>query len=140
MPELPTGPLVCVAWLNALGIAPAATNLPSTAGGFFTVETVGGDIDIDTGQRNPVFDVSGWWYTPNASTPPYGKAASLIERMLERCFIFEQVAVTPTPGSYYSARVSGPHPVSEVRLIREPDTSRAHFSVDLALSWVPIIP
>ena len=148
MAERITTPLVVIGWLTSLDIAPAASNTPQdtstwAATGFLTVDTVGGSVDADTGQRNPVVGIGGWWVKPNASTPPWGKAANLLERVVEAVVDFHAdgyaVEVQAPSGNFVHAKILSMWlPGSEPLRIYEPDTARAHYSIDVALSWVPV--
>lgn len=151
MPLLPTTEGVAVAWLRTLPEIPAgvATTLPATREGqvptwaehgFITISVVGGTVR-DTNLRMPVVSVDAWAVAPNSDRPPWGKANGLTELVRDACYREDRfpVQVVPSPGDYLPALVQSASLVtSESRRVPDPDTSRAHYVLDVALYWTVV--
>lgn len=141
----PTSPLVAVAWLQRLGL-PAATARPAdaatwSAAGFVVASVVGGAGAADlTGQRRPIVSLDAWAVSLNSSKPPRNQAANLLETIRATVDDFAPVVVTPGPaGLYRDALVQDAWLVtSEPREIPDPDTSYAHFTMDVGIAWVAL--
>lgn len=143
---LPTAPKVAEAWLRSLPslAAGVSTTLPTdvttwATNGFVVVDVVGNAAgDVDTEMRETVLALHAWAVTPNASTPPWGKANQILEIVLTAMFDDTSfpVSVTLSPGTYDDAYVLTAWPLTEPTRIPEPDKSRAHFTMDIAIAWL----
>lgn len=144
MPLLPTNEGVAVAWLRGLpGVtAGVSTSLPRkleswAPTGFIVVSVVGG-VTRDTNLRSPVLSLDFWAAKVDSDSPPWGQAnqyAEYVRDMVYREDLFP-VPVVPAPGDYLPALVQGASLVSpDPRRIPDPDTSRAHYVLELSLHW-----
>lgn len=146
MAHAPTSPLVAVEWLRSLADLPAgvATSRPTDAAswastGFVVVSVVGsaGIRDLSQ-QRKPIVSVDSWGVSIGSSKPPRNQAAALLEIIRAATEDFQPVTVN-VGTSYDQALVTDAWmETPEAREIPDPDSSYAHFSVDLGLSWVRI--
>lgn len=147
MAHLPTNEGVCVAWLRSLPelAAGAATTLPKDPAswaehGFVTVAVVGGTAR-DTNLRSPVLSLDGWAVALDSDRPPWGKANSVLEVVRDAVYREDRfpVPVVPGPGDYLPALVQSASLVSpDPRRVPDPDTSRAHYVLELSLHWTVI--
>lgn len=146
MAHAPTSPLVAVAWLRSLVDLPAgvATSRPTDASswasnGFIVVSIVGSAGIRDLAyQRKPIVSVDAWAVSLNSSKPPRNQAAGLLEIIRASTEDFQPVTVNVGTG-YDQALVTDAWVESaEPREIPDPDSSYAHFTMDLGLAWVRI--
>jgi hypothetical protein len=155
MPKLPTGELVAVAYakavLTAAGKAtvPVVTTLPAvsdwvTTGALQVGSIVGaggsfrGGGGRDTNLRDMVVSYEGWAARPNSDKPPWGQANELLEILRADTFDgaegFYFLTLAPA-GVYEDVLCQSSKPLTEPRRIPDPDTSRAHYTMDLRLFW-----
>lgn len=144
MPLAPTSPLVAVAWLRSLADLPAgvATTRPTdtstwSATGFVVVSVVGsGGVRDLSQQRKPILSLDAWGVNPGSSKPPRNQASGLLEIVRAATENFQPVQVSAGTG-YDAALVTDAWmEAAEPREIPDPDSSYAHFTVDLGLAWV----
>ena len=143
-PYLPTSDLVAVAWLRGVAGLPAggvATSLPSDATrwadeGFVQAQTVTGLADVDVPQwRRPLVQVDCWANAGASDSPPWNKAARLVE--LIRAGTEGATGRTVDLGaSYRPARVLSVYLESEPRRIEDDPAGFARFTLDLHVDWV----
>lgn len=140
---------VAAAWLNAIpGLdAPVATTRPADPSswantGFVVVSVIGsaGDRDLSASRR-PILQVDAWAVSPGSSKPPRGMAGAIAERVRQATEDPAMVGITVVPRSgsvgYAPAVVADVWLESgEPREIPDPDSSYAHFSMDIGLTWV----
>lgn len=149
----PTSDVVLKAYLGALipelgGGARLATTLPEdrtvwAAAGFVTFGVVGGTPNSEVMQRRPVFGLQCWANAGDSPKPPWGKAASLAEAIVDlgerrdtgRLF----GAAQPTNGAPFD-----PFVVTHFRVLTEPrklidsGSAYARFVLDVELWWSPL--
>jgi hypothetical protein len=140
--------LVAVAWLlGAAGIqaGQVATTLPTDttgweANGFVLVPAVvGGSPQLHYALREPVVQVETWAANPNSGKPPWGKAASLFELLVDATYDESRMQRTLTlPAGYPQARVMTAHFLTEPRRLPADEASYARFQADLALHWITL--
>lgn len=149
MAKQPTGELVAVAFgKSVLSLAgkptvPVVTTLPAATvwatTGALQVEGIVGTVTRDTNLRDTVVSFGGWATKPNSDKPPWGQANELLEDI--RAAAFWDWADTALPldlepaGVYEPVLIQGVVPVTEPRRMPDPDTSRAHYTMDLRLMW-----
>lgn len=155
-PKHPSSTQVMVAWLRAIEALPAgvATTLPAVAewfeDGFVTVPaTPGGSPNIYIPERRPVMQVDCWAANRAAAGAdsvsrkvPLGKANELADIIVNATYT--EPGELPTqvlmPAGYKQVRIESVFPVSEPRRVPAPETSYAHFSVDIALHYIEQTP
>lgn len=145
MPNHATAEGVAVAWATALALPAVATTLPelsswpvfsgATVRGFVTTSVVGTQIGSGF-MRHTVLTFDTWAAVVNSDRPQWGAANELAERLwwetMDASFMGRRVQQHP---SYHPAYVHSVHGLQEPRRIPDPDTSRAHYTLDLALMW-----
>lgn len=142
----PNSELVGVAWLKAVtGLGDTvATDVPGdqstwSASGFTQVSAVGGSPGRTFPIAKAVLSLDFWATNPNSGRPPWGKAAQLAEHV--RAGVHDHGAVpriVALPATYNGARVVTAYLLTEPRRIRSDVADLAHYSADLALSWVEL--
>jgi len=149
MAKRPTGELVAVAFGKAvLAMAgkptvPVVTTLPAAtvwaATGALQVGGIVGTTTRDTDLRDMVVSWEGWATRPNSDKPPWGQANELLEDIRAAAFWDWADAALPLDlepaGVYEPVLVQGVVPVTDPRRMADPDTSRAHYTMDLRLIW-----
>lgn len=156
LPLRPNSELVAVAWIASLdNFTPqmVATTLPAdvTSGGqpaawvqtgFVTVAVVGGNSDPLLPVKRPVMQVDCWATVPGSSRPPWGQAAALAEAIRYGCWdrvrTPRPLTITANSVTYPSAVVQSAYFLTEPRRMYSDAADYAHYSVDLALSWVTV--
>jgi hypothetical protein len=145
--KLPTSELVAVAYakrvLALAGVtAPVVTTLPDVAGwattGALQVESIVGTTVRENGLRDVVISYGGWGARPGSDKPPWGQANGLLEYLVEsETWDWENaLRLELEPANTYEAvRVQGGQKQTEPRRVPDPDTSRAHFTMDFRLIW-----
>lgn len=147
-PRVPSTEAVVIAWLRGLqGLAAGvATTTPSdvstwAANGFVVVLSAGGS-GLDTALRAPVVSVDTWAIQPDSDHPPWGKAFSVAQDIIaavqDMSRTGQAVQVTPSPGDWVPVLVQDVSLLTEPRRIPDPDTSRAHTSMDLEVRWTAL--
>jgi hypothetical protein len=137
---------VAVAWVKALATeagSAVATTVPEaktwpligTSRAFLQVMGTGGGTVGDTPYHRDVVSVDSWATKDNSDRPPLGLASQLLLRVWGATFDPAHrglVVVGPDQVvSVDSVRPLGAHP----RRIPDQDTSRAHYSLDVEISW-----
>lgn len=150
MPKMPTGELVAVAYAKrALALAgltaPVVTTLPDVAGwkdtGAVQVDGIVGSTSRDNDLRDMVASFSGWGARPGSDKPPWGQANGLLEAVRAGAFVDlgTGMDLDLEPAGVYSPvllqGVSTQGVQAEPRRVPDPDTSRAHYVVELRLLW-----
>jgi hypothetical protein len=140
---------VAVAWLKSAlapfaGVAtslPALTSWPSLSGSvkaFVVVDGVVGGATGETRMRRPVISVSAWAALLDSDNPQWGAASEVQAR------IVDAVLSNHLPGQftwtgYAPARVSSTWLVSpEPRRVPDEDSGRAHYVLDIGMSWTEV--
>ena len=144
MPFQPSTEQVVVAWIKSIAGVPAnkvATTLPANtsaweADGFVQVTTVGGTPASHTPVRNPVVQVDCWACNVNTQSPPWGKASSLANLILEATYTDGVPQHVELPEAFYSARLLSAYPMTEPRRITGDIAQFARVSFDLSVFWV----
>ncbi|MEU1787113.1 hypothetical protein ABZ553_14810 [Streptomyces sparsogenes] len=139
--------LVAVAWLQgAAGVEPGqvATTLPKdvstwATNGFVQVPmAVGGSPQLHYALREPVVQVETFAVNPNSGRPPWGKAASLFELLVDATFDEARMQRTLTLPSDLQACVMTAHFLTEPRRMPNDDSSYARYAADLQLHWISL--
>lgn len=143
--SLPTSPLVAVAWLLSLPelLAGAGTTLPADAStwaahGYVVCQPVGDQGNIYVPMRHPIVSMDVWTVALDSGQAPVHQARQIAERIRAATFRDDRfpVTVTPAPGDYDPALIRTAYPLQgEPRLIPDPDGSRAHVQIDVAIMW-----
>lgn len=142
--KLPTGELVAVAygkWVLGLTV-PVVTNLPTVESwvttGALQIEGIVGTRTRENNIRDMIVSYGGWAARPGSDKPPYGQANGLLEDVRDTAYRdwSEAVPLALEPaGVYLPVLVQGARPETEPRRIPDPDTSRAHYTMDFRLIW-----
>jgi len=137
---------VAVAWVKALATeagSAVATTVPEaktwplvgTSRAFIQVLGTGGGTVGDTPYHRDVISIDSWATKDNSDRPPLGLAYQLLLRVWGAGFNGKGrglVEVAPDlVVSIDSVRPVNAHP----RRIPDQDTSRAHYSLDVEISW-----
>lgn len=147
--KIPTGELVAVAYAKAvlslagLQAVPVATTLPDAtewaATGAVQVSGVVGGTPHENPLRDMIIGYDGWAVRPNSGKPPWGQANSLLELIHESAFWDWADTALPLQlepaGVYDPVLVQGATPQTYPRRLADPDTSRAHYTMDFRLLW-----
>lgn len=146
MPNLPSAEAVAVAWvkrLNTVAGTAVATTVPvasswplvGTSRAFIQVLGTGGGTVGDTPYHRDIVSVDSWATKDNSDRPPLGLAMQLALKVWGAGFSSSnQGLVEVEPGvtvSVDSVRPISAHP----RRIPDQDQSRAHYSLDVEISW-----
>lgn len=146
----PNTPLVAQAWIATIpgfdaamvaGALPADNSSWSASGFVVASSTVGGLVDIDTGARQPVVQISCWSCSPGGGRPPLGLAYALAEAIVDACRDDALTAcrALTLPGACGQARVLTAYPVGPPpRRIPADPASYAHIVFDVAFHWIPL--
>lgn len=146
----PTGELVAVAYakriLTLAGFtAPVVTTLPDVSSwsstGAVQVDGIVGNVAKENNLRDMVVSFSGWGARPGSDKPPWGQANGLLEPIRDSAFLdwadALELELEPA-GTYAPVRVQSAVTLgvqSEPRRMPDPDTSRAHYVMELRLLW-----
>lgn len=151
MPKLPTAELVAVAYAKrALALAgltaPVVTTLPDVASwsatGAVQVDGIVGSTGRENDLRDAVVAFSGWGARPGSDKPPWGQANGLLEALRAGAFadLADGQEMELEPAGVYSPvllqAVTTQGVQGEPRRVPDPDTSRAHYVLELRLIWV----
>lgn len=149
--KAPTGELVAVAYgkrvLAEAGLAgvPVVTTLPPVdswaATGAVQVGGIVGGVSRETALRDTVVSYEGWAARPGSDKPPWGQANGLLAALLDSAFWdwLDAMPLDLEPAGIYrpvliqSVTVKGVQ--GEPRRLPDPDTSRAHYTMDLRIFW-----
>ena len=146
MPNLISAEAVAVAWvkkINTLAGTAVATSVPAssswplvgTSRVFVQVLGTGGGTVGDTPYHRDVVSVDIWATKDNSDRPPLGVAMQIALRVWGAGFspgLLGLVGVEP--GAFVS--VDSVRPISaHPRRIPDQDQSRAHYSLDVEISW-----
>lgn len=144
----PTVELVAVAWLKAAvdGVSGnVATTLPDLSSWyndqFIEVMNVGGTPGVENPMRNSVVTVNCFAAKLGSTKPPWNKAATLAEAVLEATYGVRYrpdpaVWITTLPTGYDNALVESVKAVSEIKKLPSDASQYAVFSLDLQFNWV----
>lgn len=144
----PSSTQVAVAWLRQIVNLPAAATLPGVEGwfetGFVTVPaTAGGNPNWYVPERQPVMQIDTWGANRAAAgaksvsrLPPLSRANQLADAVVLATYQHVPGTLLTLPNGFKDVWLETVYPVSEIRRIPEPDTSFAHFSVDIAMVWI----
>lgn len=149
MAKRPTAELVAVAFGKAvLSLAgkptvPVVTTLPAVTAwqttGALQVGGIVGTVTRDQDLRDTVVSYEGWAARPNSDKPPWGQANEILEDIRGAAFWDWADAALPLDlepaGVYDPVLVQSAVVVTEPRRMADPDTSRAHYTMDLRLFW-----
>ena len=145
MPNLISSEAVAVAWLKALNTVagtavattvPAASSWPlvGTSRIFLQVLGTGGGTVGDTPYHRDVVSVDSWATKDGSDRPPLGIAMQALLRVWGAGFSPGNLGLLEVEGQQVS--VDGVRPVSaHPRRIPDQDQSRAHYSLDMEISW-----
>lgn len=148
--KLPTAELVAVAYgkriLALAGLtAPVVTTLPDVASwsstGAVQVDGIVGSTGRENNLRDVVVAFSGWGARPGSDKPPWGQANGLLEIIRDSAFmdLGDGLELELEPANTYrSVRVQSVTTQGvqgEPRRMADPDTSRAHYVMELRLFW-----
>lgn len=152
-PKHPSSTVVMLAWLRQVaGLAPAgaAASLPDVSAwfdtGFVTVPALaGGAPNAYLPERQPVMQVDTWGANRASAAAtsvsrklPLGLANELADKIVLATYLPVPELVLPV--QFKPVWLESVYPVSEIRKMPEPDTSYAHFSVDIAMNWIEQTP
>lgn len=149
-PMIPDAEQVAVAWAKSLSLLvgtavatdlPAATAWPTVSGGsraFLQVIGTGGGTVRDTPLRTSVVSFDAYGVKTDSDRPPKAMTSHILSDLLGRTMGYENgsfpAMVTVANGAV--ATVHSAWPVTEhARRIPDQDTSRAHYSLDIAIMW-----
>lgn len=149
--KLPTAELVAVAYVKRVlataGVtAPVSTTLADAGTwattGAIQVDGIVGSTSREGNLRDVVVGLSGWGARPGSDKPPWGQANGLLELVRDSAFqdVAAPVLLELEPANTYrpvmvqSATTLGVQ--GEPRRMADPDTSRAHYVMELRLFWV----
>jgi hypothetical protein len=150
MPKLPTAELVAVAYakriLNLAGYtAPVVTTLPGVETwkdtGAVQVDGIVGSTSRENNIRDVVVALSAWGARPGSDKPPWGQANGLLEPIRDSAFLdwSNAMPLDLEPANTYSPvlvqSVTTLGVQGEPRRVPDPDTSRAHYVMELRLFW-----
>lgn len=147
--KLPTAELVAVAYAKAVlgaagqGTVPVVTTLPDASGwastGAVQVGGIVGTTTRENGLRDTVVSYEGWGARPGSDKPPWGQANGLLEFILadgsERDWTDGLILELEPAGVYEPVLVQSAFMQTEPRRIPDPDTSRAHYTMDHRIIW-----
>jgi hypothetical protein len=146
MPNLISAEAVAVAWLkklNTLAGTAVATTVPvasswplvGTSRVFLQVLGTGGGTVGDTPYHRDVVSVDTWATKDSSDRPPLGVAMQIALRVWGAGFsVSNQGLLEVEPDTWVS--VDSVRPVSaHPRRIPDQDQSRAHYSLDMEISW-----
>jgi hypothetical protein len=141
----PNAELVAVHWLRSLDLGTqVATTLPSRENqsfredGFVQVPVApGGAPDPETTRRSSMVQVDSYAFTQGSRSVPWGKAATILQRVVEAAVVGRNLGRVVTPSAFLDARLMGVEVNSDPT--RVPDEGgMAHYSSLLQFWWVPI--
>ncbi len=141
----PDNEQVAVAWLKTIVGDIVATTLPKPGQdgitwadtGFCTVDTVGGDTNIDVPLDSPVIGVQCWAANLNSQKPPWSKASGLASAIKRACWDHPAVPrILVIPGGYALAQVKSAYLTGEPRRVPDDPSSYARYSIPgLVIVW-----
>lgn len=145
MAHAPNAEMVAVAWAKAIpGVdaSKVATSLPGdvtawAATGFVQVTAVGGSPEVHTGLRRPVVTFDCWAATPGSQRPPWGKAATLAERVFSAFYDETRLPALVSFGDldYPPVHIRTGWPVTEPRKFPGDPSGFARVMFDAQLIW-----
>lgn len=144
MTHYPTPEQVAATWLSTVPSMPlnkVATTLPADVStwadtGFVTVTTVGGSPkSIHVPVREPVIQIDVWAANPNSPKPPWGRAGSLMQAIVDFTYYTEQPGVLYIRPGFYQVRVMSVFPIVEPRRIPGDEAGFARYQMDMAFSY-----
>lgn len=149
MPNLPSTEAVAVAWLKALNTVAGtavATTVPAVSAWpivntgtgmsriFVQVLGTGGGTVGDTPYHRDVVSVDSWATKDNSDRPPLGIAMQCLLRVWGAGYSPGNLGLLEVDGAWVS--VDSVRPISaHPRRIPDQDQSRAHYSLDMEISW-----
>lgn len=145
MAEPANSTLVAIAWASAAEGIPAnavGKSLPAPdrwyETGFVVVQTVGGSPHPLIPTARPIVQFDCWAANRNSQKPPFGKAESLAERL--RAATYRAVPEIAMPSGFEPVYVEYALARSEPRWIPDPNSSFAHYTIDIELGWISRTP
>lgn len=137
--------MVAIAFLKSIVGDRVATTLPKditgwVAGGFCTVDTVGGTPNIYLPLREPVMGVECWAVNPASQKPPWNKASSLAQAIQDACWDHPRLPRTLVlPNGYPLVQVKGAYLTGDPRRVPDDPSSYARYSIPgLVVTWVVV--
>lgn len=142
----PNPEIVAVTWIkHVTGLANSVnTTLPKdnttwAASGFIQVVVVGGSPNIDVPMRQPIYQIDCWATNPSSNKPPWGKASSLAEMILDNCYERrDKVSSLALPSPYTPVRIHSVYASIEPRRIHNDPASFARIQLELTMHWVAL--
>lgn len=145
---IPDPEQVAVAWAKTLELpmgSAVATTVPEASGwpvvegattrAFLQVFATGGGRVGDTPLGRTVMSVDSWATKTSSDRPPLRLASHVLSRIVGATYSGDFPVELDMGAGVQRARVHSAYVVSQPRRIPDQDTSRAHYSMDLALLW-----
>jgi hypothetical protein len=140
---------VAVAWVKGLGTAagtavattvPAASSWPIVAGttsrAFIQVMGTGGGTVGDTPLHRDIVSIDSWAVKDNSDRPPIGLAVQLLLKVWGAAMSRAQSGGVLDVGGGQTAVLLSSRPMNaHPRRIPDQDQSRAHYSLDVEITW-----
>lgn len=151
MPFLPHTELVARAWILSIPgmLASVGTTLPGDIAtwaehGFYQLSLAGGRRDRDVPQSRSLIQVDAFAATPNSGRPPWSKANQMAEVIVAQTYgsvddPTPAARVVTLPTGYQQARVQTVEVTSEPRRMLGDEARIAHYSLDMIITWVPVV-
>lgn len=154
IPTLPNSELVTLAWIRDVvtaydvgvgttlqGPDPETQVLSWGTTGFLTAAVVGGSIHGTVPMRQPVMSIDVWAANVDGSRPPWGRANSIAELIVQAAYSFDwgdtQRPVV-LPAGFGSALVRDGSVLNEPERRPSDAANYAHYGFQLSVSWVPL--
>lgn len=147
MAHRPNALIVAVAWVkgvDGIDATKVASSVPrdksvwATTGFIQVGPIVGGTPDPHVRQRDSVVEISCHAVNPNSIKPPWGKANTLAELVIEGTYGERgggRNVSALLPSGYDGARVQTAYPTSEPREFDSPDNTVALYKFELTINW-----
>lgn len=154
IPTLANNELVTLAWIRDVVTAydvAAGTTLqgpdPDTqvlswgTTGFITAAVVGGSVNGTVPLRSPVMSIDVWAANVAGSRPPWGRANSIAELIVQAAYAFDwgdtQRPVT-LPTTFGRALVREGSVMNEPERRPADEAAYARYGFELTISWLPL--